>query len=57
MNTPAIVHLGRRSQPLTLHLRLLGLAFACLFTTGCGFIDWLGGRGLSPDYCSVGFGP
>jgi hypothetical protein len=31
--------------------RLLGLALACLSATGCGFIDWLGGRKLSPTYC------
>jgi hypothetical protein len=34
-----------------LHLPLLGLALACLSAAGCGFIDWLGGRGLSRDYC------
>ena len=51
MNTPTPEHRGRKCQATTLRLRLLGLALACLSTTGCGFIDWLAGRGLTREYC------
>jgi hypothetical protein len=51
MSTSSTVHPGRRPRELMPHLRLLALAFACLSATGCSFIDWLGGRKLSPDYC------
>lgn len=51
MSTSSTVHPGRRPHELMPRWRLLALAFACLSATGCGFIDWLGGRGISRDYC------
>lgn len=48
---PGRMHPGRRPHALMPQLGLLALAFTCLFVTGCSFIDWLGGRGLSREYC------
>jgi hypothetical protein len=53
MRIPSIAHRSRRFHAPTrpLRLRLPCLVLACLLASGCGLIDWLGGRGLSRDYC------